>query len=357
MSDDIARIIQAKEAGVNNHRLAYKILIQFVIIPLAFTLFLCSSQNSELEAIIPRSVEGDGVFTNSVRLLIDGQSPPEGSAWDSVHNIYWKRSDTYFLLDLGGEFTVSGILLQVDGNDDYNIDTSLDGIDYLTLVQIREDHGDIAEGMDTMSTVPGDPHFVVDLEFEPVFARFIKISATAGDSKFALSEIQLYGERGAVAESPESESKIIRPAQITSIGEFENDANQIIDGRIPFEESAWNETPNVFWQDPDVSFVIDLGQIHEVTGIVVQVDTNDDYRIEYSVNGEDYVILTEILESDGEVFEGMDTMSSIPEHPEFVEDLEFFPLRARYIRIFAESGDNQYSISEFQVFGYRPSAQ
>jgi len=76
---------------------------------------------------------------------------------------------------------------------------------------------------------------------------------------------------------------------------------------------------------------------------------------EMCIRDRDYVILTEILGSDGEVLEGMDTMSSIPEHPEYIEDLEFFPLRARYIRIFAEDGDNQFAISEFQVFGYRPS--
>jgi hypothetical protein len=340
---------------VNIRRLAYKIFVLIGIIPFAFTLILFSLQEDVRENIMPRSVEGEGFYTNTVRLLIDGQSPPEGSPWNSDHNIYWQRTDVYFILDLGGDFTVSGLLCQVDANDDYNIDYSLDGIDYIPLVQIRENHGDIASGMDTISTIPGDPHFVEDLEFEPVSARFIKVTALAGDSKFALSEVQVFGARGAVTEPSEAESKIIRPDQITSLGEFKNDVNLIIDGRIPFEESGWNETQTVFWEDSNVSFVIDLGHIYEVTGIVIQVDTNDDYVIEYSVNGEDYAILTEIIESDGEVLEGMDTMSSIPEHPEYVEDLEFFPLSARYIRIFAADGDNQFSISELQVFGYRLS--
>jgi hypothetical protein len=340
---------------VNNRKLAFKIFILIAIFTVAFTLILYSFQESERENIIPRSVEGEGYFTNAVQLLIDGQSPPEGSVWNSDHNIFWQRTDTYFILDLGGEFTVSGLLLQVDANDGYNIDYSLDGIDYIPLVQIRENHGDIASGMDTMSTIPGDPHFVLELEIEPVSARFIKLTAVTGDSQYALSEVQVFGERGAVPEPTETESKIIRPDSITAVGEFENDENLIIDGRIPFEESGWNETQTVFWEDPDVSFGIDLGQIYEITGIVIQVDSNDDYRIEYSVNGEDYVILTEILGSDGDVLDGMDTLSSIPEHPEYVEALEFFPLRARYLRIFAADGDNQFSLSEFQVFGYLPS--
>ena len=340
---------------MKNRGLPYKTLVWIGVLPLVFTLFLFSFQEGEREIIVPRSVEGEGFFTNTVRLLIDGQSPPEGSAWNSDHNIYWERPDTYFILDLGGEFVISGVLLQVDGNDDYIIDYSLDGMDYIPLVQIRENHGDIDSGMDTISTIPGDPHFDIGLEFDPVSARFIRVMATAGDQKFAMSEIQIFGERGEVTEVPEGESKIIRPVRITGTGEFEHDANLIIDGRIPFEESAGNEAQNVFWEDPEVSFVIDLGDIYEVTGIVIQADTNDDYMIEYSVNGEDYVILTEILSTDGEVLEGMDTMSSIPEHPEYIEDLEFFPLRARYIRIFATDGDDQFSLSEFQVFGHRPT--
>jgi hypothetical protein len=340
---------------VNSHKLAYKTFVFIGILILASNLNPFSLQEDQQEIITPRSIEGEGFFNNTVRLLIDGQSPPEGSAWNSDHNIYWERTDTSFIVDLGGEFIVTGLLLQVDGNDNYNIDYSLDGLDYLPLIQILEDYGEIASGMDTMSTIPEDPHFVVDLEFEPVSARFIKVTAVAGDSKFALSEIQVFGERGAVTEIPGDESKIIQPALITSTGEFENDMNLIIDGRIPFEESEWNDAQNVFWEDPEVSFIIDLGQIYEVTGIVIQVDTNDDYRIEYSVNSVDYIVLTEILSSDGEVLGGMDTMSSIPDHPEYVEDLEFFPLRARYLRIYATEGDGRFSISEFQVFGYRPS--
>jgi len=340
---------------VNNHRQAFNSFIWALIFVSVFTLGGFSFQEVESEVIKPRSVEGEGFYTNSIQILIDGQSPPEGSAWNSEHNIYWQRTDTYFILDLGGVFDVTGLLFQVDGNDDYNIDASLDGVDYISIVQIRENHGDVASGMDTMSTVPGDPHFVADLEFEPISARFIKIYAIGGDSQYALSEIQIFGERGATEESLEKESKIIRPTGIEGTGVFENDANLIIDGRIPFEESVWNGPQSVFWENPDTTFLIDLGKIYEITGIVLQVDSNDDYRIEYSVNGEDYITLTEILGSDGEVMEGMDTLSSIRDHPEHVEDLEFFPLRARYIRIFATNGDNQFAVSEFQVFGYPPS--
>ena len=61
----------------------------------------------------------------------------------------------------------------------------------------------------------------------------------------------------------------------------------------------------------------------------------------------------EFLQAVKEVLDSLGPV--LDKHPEYVEDLEFFPLRARYIRIFASDGDDRFSISEFQVFGHRPS--
>ena len=91
---------------------------------------------------------------------------------------------------------------------------------------------------------------------------------------------------------------------IEGFGEFSNSADLIVDGRIPYEETAWDESECVFWQDVDTSFVIDLGSVYEISGLVVQIDSDDDYRIEYSLNGEDYVPFVEILMEDGEVVLG-----------------------------------------------------
>lgn len=332
--------------------------ITIIIFFLAFTLLPSqATQDEETDVILPRSVEGDGIFNNSVKILIDGQAPPEGSPWDSPHSVYWENTDTFFLLDLGGVFQITGFLVQVDGNDDYNIDYSVDGIEYFPLIQILEAHGNIASGMDTMSTVLTDPQYIADLEFESVSARFVKIYATGGDNRFSIAEIQVYGFREASSSEAvdEGEGQIIRPTGIEAFGDFSNSADLIVDGRIPYEESRWNDSECVYWQDVDTSFVIDLGDVYEVSGVVIQVDSDDDYRIEYSLTGDEYVPLLEILRDDGEVAMGMDTMSSLSSHPEFVEELEFFPVQARFIRIFALDGNGEFSVSEVQVFGRRPS--
>lgn len=332
--------------------------LTLMIFFLIFTLFpSLAVQEEEAEIIRPRSVEGEGIFNNNVKLLIDGQSPAEGSPWDSPHSIYWENTDTYFMLDLGGIFQITGLLIQVDGNDDYNIDYSEDGLEYIPLIQILEGHGDIASGMDTVSTVFTDPHYVDDLEFGPVSARFVKVYATGGDYHFSLSEIQVFGYRGESSEEEvdAEEGQIIRPVGIEPSGNFNNDAQLIVDGRIPYEESSWNASECVYWQDVSTSFVIDLGDVYEISGIVVQVDADDDYRMDFSLAGDDYIPLLDILRDDGEVGKGMDTMSSIPGHSEFITELEFFPVQARYIRIYALDGNGEFSVSEVQVFGRRPS--
>jgi hypothetical protein len=322
-------------------------------------LTLCPSLaalEEEADIILPRSVQGDGIYSNEVKILIDGQSPPEGSPWDSPNSIYWENTEAFFQLDLGGVFQVTGLLIQVDGNDNYTIDYSEDGLEYIPLIQVSEAHGNIASGLDTMSTVSTDPNFVADLEFEPVSARYVKIYSTGGDNRFSLSEIQVYGYRGESAGAiGEDEGQIIRPAGIEGTGDFENSAGLVIDGRIPYEESGWDTQECVFWQDVDTTFVIDLGDVYEVSGILVQVDADDDYRIEFSLAGEDYIPLIEIVRDDGEVVKGMDTMSSIPDHPEFIPELEFFPVQARFIRVYALDGNGEFSVSEVQVFGRRPS--
>jgi len=60
-----------------------------------------------------------------------------------------------------------------------------------------------------------------------------------------------------------------------------------------------------------------------------------------------------VLPSDGAVSEstgGMDTMTSFA-GTDFVANMAFSPVNARYLRVYAESGDGLYSIGEVQAFG------
>lgn len=313
-----------------------------------FALALNSYQEGENKLIRPRSVEGEGIYKNRIQLLIDGQMPAEGSAWNGDFCVHWEYKETYFVFDLGGIFQVGGILLQVDCDDDYQIDYSLDGEQYSALLTISASDGEVATGMDTMSTVLNDPENVPEWKFSPVQARYIKIYAAGGNNAYSVSEVQVFGF---LALSRESENKIIQPEKAEASGIYFNNINLIIDGKIPPEGSEWNADSCVHWADIETYFVIDLGDVFGLGGIIVQVDSNDAYQIDFSLDGEEYFPLLEIREDDGEVESGMDTMSSIPDDMEFISDWETPAVEARYIKIYAARGNGSYSISELQVYG------
>jgi len=321
-------------------------IIAFSLI--SFTLALNSYQESESKLIRPRAVEGEGIYNNRIQLLIDGQMPAEGSEWDGDFCVHWEYTETFFVFDLGGTFQVTGILLQVDGDDDYQIDYSLDGEEYFPLLTINAEDGEVESGMDTMSTVIDDPENIPDWELSPVEARYIKIYATEGNNAYSVSEVQVFGF---LALSHESESKIIRPEKVEASGNYYNNIDLIIDGKIPPEGSEWNADSCVYWEDPETFFIIDLGGAFRITGIIVQVDSNDAYQIDFSLDREEYFPLLEIKDGDGDIESGMDTMSSIPDNLEFVSDWEIAAVGARYIKIYATGGNGAYSVSELQIFG------
>lgn len=50
--------------------------------------------------------------------------------------------------------------------------------------------------------------------------------------------------------------------------------------------------------------------------------------------------------ADGEIGFGMDTMSSDLAHPEYIDNIDFASVQARYLRIFSLSGDDKYTAAE-----------
>jgi len=64
--------------------------LTLVTLFLVYTLLpLLNAQEEDVEVISPRSVVGEGIYNNNVKILIDGQSPAEGSPWDSPHIMFW----------------------------------------------------------------------------------------------------------------------------------------------------------------------------------------------------------------------------------------------------------------------------
>lgn len=148
---------------------------------------------------------------------------------------------------------------------------------------------------------------------------------------------------------------LISPLNITATGPFNHDKALITDGTIPAEKTGWSSGQSVWWQKTTSSFVIDFGQLFTVEDILVSVDNNDYYNIDYSVNGEKWFTLLFIDKSFGNVTQtqgGMDTMTTIAGNSDYVPSMDFSTgILAQYLKIYATGGDNHYSVGELQAFG------
>lgn len=140
---------------------------------------------------------------------------------------------------------------------------------------------------------------------------------------------------------------------VSAIGSdtFNKSANVLIDGVIPTEATAWTQPTNIWWNRTSPTFTLDLGNIYKVDNVTVLVDKNGSYRMQYSVDNAIYNTLCIIDVADGEIDFSMDTMSSDSTHPEYIANIDVMSVQARYLRLFALSGDNNYAAAEIMPGG------
>ena len=155
-------------------------------------LAICSASQASL--ITPTGVSGTGTYNNSAGIIIDGTFPAEGSAWSGSDKVWWNGTAVTLTVDLGALYQLDDIVVSVDNNDTYLIEYSSDNTSFSTLFSIPSSIGEIASGMDTMSTISGDSEYESSLDFSSVQSvRYLRISATGGDDKYAVGELQAYG--------------------------------------------------------------------------------------------------------------------------------------------------------------------
>lgn len=147
------------------------------------------------------------------------------------------------------------------------------------------------------------------------------------------------------------------------------DLTVLTDGILPAEWSHWQSATTVSFNQWGVDydreyFTFDMGSLFSVDDIIISADNNDSYTIESSMDNTNWLSLTTVDLSYGEVGAGMDTLSSISGHSEYVSGLDFAQSDpARYLRIYVDGyqgvgatsipdvGDGAYSLGEFQAFG------
>ncbi|MCD4720304.1 MAG: discoidin domain-containing protein [Desulfobacula sp.] len=154
---------------------------------------------------------------------------------------------------------------------------------------------------------------------------------------------------GAAFEPPPVTDVVSSELTVKGYGKYFNNAELILDGHFPKDGSLWKGEDCVWWQGTAPYFLVDLGNTFQVLDIIMQVDNNDNYRIDYSQDGTQFSPLLIIKKGYGKIGHGIDTMTTRNGHPDYVSQLDFQPVPARFLKIYALGGDNNYSISELKV--------
>ncbi|VEN73678.1 exported hypothetical protein [Candidatus Desulfarcum epimagneticum] len=315
--------------------------------------------------------------------LTDGVMAPQGTPWDhSETNVWWENDDAHFIISYGRATRVWDFQIQAGCDDQYRIEYSKDGEEYTILGVLGPSCEADEDGViKTASSHPESPYYVEGMfpdENRGVEAEFLRISAFEGDGRYAVSEFQTIDESfGFYKTYPRSLSpfplppkpvflpgdSIIAniPCDIISSQEPFLSTEKLTDGVFAPDRLKWTHPENFSWhKETDYGrslryFLFELPEPADIYNINVQVDNNDSYLIEYSIDGENYEFLAIVDPSHRkpDVRWGMKTVSSHPESPYYVEGM--FPndkrgVTARFLRISAFGGDNEYAVNEFQVF-------
>jgi len=151
---------------------------------------------------------------------------------------------------------------------------------------------------------------------------------------------------------------VLTADSVTGTGTY-NNIEYINDGEFPEEKTYWQINTTWWWTSygtsSDVAFTFDYGSIYAIEDIVLSVDNNDTYRVEYSLDNTTWSDLFTIYPNYGEIPAtppgGMDTMSTVFGDAEYVSGIDFDTVTAQYLRISGEGSDYLYSIGEFQAHG------
>jgi hypothetical protein len=121
-----------------------------------------------------------------VARMTDGQAPIDGDAWDTPHTALLAAGGVVEW-DLGSARHLGQARIQADNNDTYLLSTSEDGARFTPLWAARP------VGVPGMQTRTSEP-----LE---ATARYVRLTAEGGDTKYSVGELELFDAPQGLAEA------------------------------------------------------------------------------------------------------------------------------------------------------------
>ena len=113
-------------------------------------------------------------------VLTDGNAARAGSYWKTTVTTQLDNLESFVVYDLGQEQKIGAVWLQGDSNDVYDVSGSKDGTRYETIFRAEQ-----------VSDVGMRSRYAANLHAS---ARYIRLTALAGDGAFSVSELQVFGE-------------------------------------------------------------------------------------------------------------------------------------------------------------------
>ena len=281
--------------------------------------------------------------------ITDGVFAPEGTEWnDARYSVVLPSTNDprqALVIDLGAAVTVCGgggpsscsnkPTIQADNNDKYQLDYSSDGTIWTTFGQFP--------------TVSSSDLRTRTLAGKDFTARYVRVWAASGDGKYGVSELKLWNTAG----QPVSLGK-------SAVGPR---PYQIADGVFAPNGTSWNNTQYAVvlpTEGPGHALVIDLGAAMSICGNgfdclsepSIQADDNDVYQLDYSLDGVSWVKYGQFpTVSNGGLQTRTFQCNTRPDLSQPCSATNHGPnFTARYVRVWAVSGDGEYSVSELQLY-------
>lgn len=179
---------------------------------LAAILALCSSLLHAAPIATTVSTTNNG-YKGSLGLLNDGFFPSQGTDADGNATVWWNGNgaDKVFQFTFDALYRLEDVSLSVDNDDPYALEYSADNVNWYALFAIAANLGEINAGTDTISTVPDDPEYIAQIEFSPVQAQYVRISADGGTKPYAIGELAFFG-------TPVAQPESLSPASVPEPG-------------------------------------------------------------------------------------------------------------------------------------------
>jgi hypothetical protein len=123
------------------------------------------------------ALAGTPAPSGSLSVLTDGVFPADGSVYNGADMVSFD-GQTSFRFDLGGSYSIDGLLATVDNNDNY-LFSFFNHSALIGARQILSGEGTVTNGVETFSQ-----------SFAPIIADMVIVTGSGGDNRYGLGEVQ-----------------------------------------------------------------------------------------------------------------------------------------------------------------------